>query len=113
MQIWLVAPTADSTGVVIYVPDYLEKRLKPGTYKIGDATDEPEGSMYAELYHVDASDELSGPFSSYAGTGEIVITDVGPIISGSFKFGARNDAGHEVNVEGSFTNIPYVHTYRP
>jgi hypothetical protein len=113
MQIRLIGPTPESNGVVILVPDYLEKRLKPGSYKIGDATIEPEGSMYAELWHTDSSAELSGPYWSYSGTGEIVITDVGPIISGSFKFGARNDAGHEVNVEGTFKDIPYVHTYRP
>lgn len=103
----------DRHGVVIYFSEYLEKYLKPGTYPIWDITEPVLGNPDAELYYEDLAQTLTGPYESYEGTGDLVLTEVGDVLSGTFKFGAHNDNGMEVNVEGSFENIPYVHTYPP
>lgn len=104
---------SNGLGVIIYVSEYLEQFLKPGTYPIWDITQPVQGNPDAALFYDDLAETLTGPYESYEGTGDLVLTEVGDVLSGTFEFGARNDNHMEVNIEGTFENIPYIHTYPP
>jgi hypothetical protein len=97
----------DLRGVTIYVPVNMLPYLKPGKYPVGEYTTGP--GMIADFR------DQGFPYVSYSGKGmEIVITEVGATISGSFKFGARTlEEERQVNVEGTFENIPFVHVNVP
>jgi hypothetical protein len=103
----------DQNSVRIYVPPGLQEHIRPGHYPIGDATDAAP-RMTADFFYSELPISGGDPlFKSYAETGEIVLSEVSEFVSGTFKFGARNMDGRQVNVEGSFTNIPFVHTNAP
>ena len=95
-------------GVVISVPPNLQKHLVPGKYVIGDDNDaQDEWRMTAQFESYDPTQNVSEVYSSYAETGQVVITEIGSNITGTFEFGARNMDGRQINVKGSFENIPF------
>ena len=103
-----------ASGVIIYIPAYLQTRLKPGTYPITDFT-EPGLEMTASFaYHDTQLDSVDAYFSFDNGT--LILTEAGldqDYISGSFTFGAHNFDERQINVEGSFENIPFSHVNGP
>jgi len=102
------------SGVVIKIPAYIRKRLVPGKYVIGDARDYlDEWRMTAEFVYHDPVSKSIDSYASYAETGEVVFTEIGSTISGSFEFGAHNFSGQQINVKGSFENIPFVYFEGP
>jgi hypothetical protein len=103
-----------ATGVEIYIPPYLQTRLKPGTYPITDYT-EPGVKMTASFYYHDPQLDTYDAYFSYD-NGTLILTQAGldqDYISGSFSFGAHNYDERQINVEGSFENIPFSHVNGP
>jgi hypothetical protein len=75
---------------------------------IGDDNDaQDEWRMTAQFESYDPTQNVSEVYSSYAETGQVVITEIGSNITGTFEFGARNMDGRQINVKGSFENIPF------
>ncbi len=105
---------ATASGVMIYIPAFLQTRLKPGTYPITDFT-EPGLEMTASFNYHDAQLDTYDAYFSYD-KGTLILTQAGideDYISGSFSFGAHNFDERQINVEGSFENIPFSHVNGP
>jgi WD40 repeat protein len=106
MSIYLL--TEDGVGVVIHVPSNVQKHLVPGEYVIGDAYDAAdEWRMTTQFNYYEPGQSLGEYYFSYAETGKVVITAIGSVISGTFEFGAHDKDGRQINVKGSFENIPF------
>ena len=98
----------DGVGVVINVPSNIQKHLGPGEYEIGDAYDAAdEWRMTTQFNYYDPSQSLGEYYFSYAETGQVIITEIGSVISGTFEFGAHDKDGRQINVKGGFENIPF------
>ena len=113
MMIWI--KDSEFTGVIFEVPNPMLDKLEPGTYILGDRG--PTGGTYAykitALFdYYDRALNSIGEYTSYDG-GTLILTDVGSYISGSFAFGARDINKRQINVEGSFENIPFSHVNTP
>jgi WD40 repeat protein len=109
-----------AVGVRIQLPVHLIDKLEPGTYNVGAGDDGTRGGqIVAYFFQPDPNnlDPYADPyFYSYNG-GTLILTEAGPdvdYISGSFSFGAhRLDTGRQINVEGTFENIPFSHVNGP
>jgi hypothetical protein len=104
----------EGTGVVLYIPSYLQTRLKPGTYPIADYTI-PGGKMTASFNYFDHDRFLIDLFLSYD-DGTLILSEAGPdedYISGSYSFGAHNNDEYQIRVEGTFENIPFSRVNGP
>jgi WD40 repeat protein len=104
-----------ASRVLIYIPPYLQTRLKPGTYPITDFTEPGGSNMTASFLYHDVQLDSYDAYFSYD-NGEVILTQAGldeDYISGSYTFGAHNDEGKQIIVEGSFENIPFSHVNGP
>jgi hypothetical protein len=119
VMIWM--KDSNFMGVIFDIPPFLQKKLKPGKYVIGDATDGNDGyKIVAGFDYYDPATRANDTFFSYDG-GTITFTQTGKYISGSFSFGARTEesllapgnGGRQINVEGSFENIPFTPVNMP
>jgi hypothetical protein len=109
--IWL--KDTDFMGVIIMIPPDHQDKLEPGTYVLGDSvSDQDTYRITARFdYHDPQLDSIYG-YDSYDG-GTLTITQTGSYISGSFEFGARDINKRQINVEGTFENIPFSHVNTP
>jgi hypothetical protein len=105
----------DASGVLIYIPSYLQTRLGPGTYPITDFTEPGGANMTASFLYHDVQLDTYDAYYSYD-NGTVILTQAGldeDFISGSFSFGAHNFDGRQITVAGSFENIPFSHVNGP
>jgi hypothetical protein len=80
----------NASGVLFYIPPYLQTRLAPGTYPITDFTEPGGANMTASFVYHDIQLDTYDAFYSYD-TGTLILTQAGldeDFISGSFSFGA-------------------------
>lgn len=112
MMIWI--KDLEFTGVIFEVPNPMLDELQPGTYILGDRGG---GTTYAYQitalfdYYDPASNRID-QYTSYGG-GTLILTEVGSYISGSFSFGARDINKRQINVDGTFENIPFSRVNTP
>jgi hypothetical protein len=106
--------TADGAGVHIFVPENWIHKLGPGKYVLADSKDTLySAGLTAEFVEFEPAGTLNLVFyESYAG-GTVTFTETDNYAAGSFDFGARNDKGRQINVVGTFKDIPYTHVYPP
>ncbi len=103
-------------GVIFEVPNPMLDKLKPGTYVLGDTGPGGGGTYGYKItalfdYHNPASNGIER-YGSYDG-GTLILTEVGSYLSGSFSFGARDINKRQINVDGTFENIPFSRVNTP
>lgn len=108
---------SEFTQVRFEIPEFMQDDLKPGTYTLGngDASGN-DGKIAAVFYYYDHKLGHSDQYFSYEG-GTLIFTQAGldqSYISGSFAFGAHElTTERQINVEGTFENIPFSHVNGP
>lgn len=107
-MIWI--KDSEFTGVVFEIPNPMLDELEPGTYVLGDYMD--YGKITATFDYYNPASNRIEDYISYGG-GTLVLTDVGSYISGSFSFGARDINKRQINVDGTFENIPFSRVNTP
>lgn len=107
-MIWI--KDSEFTGVVFEIPNPMLDELQPRTYVLGDYMD--YGNITATFDYYNPASNRIEDYISYGG-GTLVLTEVGSYISGTFSFGARDINKRQINVEGSFENIPFSRVNTP